>query len=218
MERIAECIEPAPATQVVILSPHLDDAVMSIGAWIARAAALGRKIEVWTVFTGAPPVERVRAEHRMFADYALRRAEDERALSRLGAIPRAVGLRERIWRDPPPGAVWKLFSTPADARDFVHLGPLQQLIAGLLDRPELQVYAPLGVGNHIDHVELALAAMHVLLARRAFTQLSFYEDFYALSGCARRRHFVAREQKSGVGPAPFWAAPSTTARSTRPRP
>jgi LmbE family N-acetylglucosaminyl deacetylase len=45
--------EPLP-DGLVVVSPHLDDAILSLGASIARAARAARKIDVLTVFAGAP--------------------------------------------------------------------------------------------------------------------------------------------------------------------
>ena len=42
------------AGRVVVVSPHLDDAVMSLGATIAKAVQSGTRIEVLTVFAYKP--------------------------------------------------------------------------------------------------------------------------------------------------------------------
>src|SRR5581483_8324878 len=58
----------------LVLSPHLDDAVLGCGAWIAAHAG----VRVLTVFAGAPSAA---------AGIAARRAEDRAALELLGAEP-----------------------------------------------------------------------------------------------------------------------------------
>lgn len=45
--------EPLPGRSVVV-SPHLDDAVLSLGASIVRSTRAGRRVEVLTVFAGVP--------------------------------------------------------------------------------------------------------------------------------------------------------------------
>ena len=42
------------ARRLVVISPHLDDAVMSVGGTIARAVRAGVKVEVLTVFGYVP--------------------------------------------------------------------------------------------------------------------------------------------------------------------
>jgi LmbE family N-acetylglucosaminyl deacetylase len=197
------------APQVVILSPHLDDAVLSVGALIARLAAEGSQVEVWTLFSSGPQFGQIAADRRAFSNYATRRAEDERALARLGAGHRWFDLRERIWRDPPISKVLHLFRTPDSDAAFTNLESIEEVIVALLARPEVQIYAPLGVGNHYDHVEVALSAIRALIERAAFDRLLFYEDFYALGAGCRRRHFVARQRgwRSPLA-APTWASPA----------
>ena len=88
-------------TDIVILSPHLDDAVLSLGALIAGEVAAGKRVEVVSCFTSGPPLDTIPPERRVFGDYSMRRAEDDRAMALLGAHQRWLDLHERIWREPP---------------------------------------------------------------------------------------------------------------------
>lgn len=193
---------------IVFLSPHLDDAVLSVGALIARQVTEGKRVAVWTVFTSGPPIERVRKRFRVFAGYDQRYQEDERALSLLGATYHWLGFGERIWREPQLRNTMGLFRTPQSAEHFENLGAIANEIEALLDNPGVTIFAPLGVGNHYDHVEVALAAMKVLLARQAFSRLLFYEDIYAADAAARRRHFVTRRLTWGRFKATGWTSPA----------
>lgn len=194
------------ATDIAVVSPHLDDGVLSIGGLIGREIAAGRVVEVVTCFTAGPSLETIPAKRRVFADYTTRRGEDERALGVLGASHRWLDLRERMWRDPPLRRPTQAFRTPPRLEGFAALGAIRAVVADLLDQDVL-VYAPLGVGNHVDHVEVAVAAMQELLARGAAARLGFYEDSYAMSGACRRRHFVARRWMWRRFGAPAWASP-----------
>jgi len=40
-----------------VISPHLDDAVLSLGGLIGREVAAGRRVEVWSCFTAGPPLD-----------------------------------------------------------------------------------------------------------------------------------------------------------------
>lgn len=191
---------------IAVVSPHLDDGVLSLGGLIGREVGAGSRVEVVTCFTAGPPPETIAPERRVFADYSTRRAEDERALAVLGASHRWLNLRERSWRDPPLRRSTHAFRTPQRMADFAELPAIRAAIADLLDRGAV-VYAPLGVGNHVDHVEVALAALQELLGRRAFTRVSFYEDSYAMARASRRRHFVARRRMWRRFGGPAWASP-----------
>lgn len=196
-----------PIADVVVLSPHLDDAVLAVGALIGRLAAQGRRVQVCTAFTSGPSLERIPRRHRAFGDYRVRIAEDDRALDRLGAGHRRLGLRERIWRDPPVRSLAGAFRSPDGVGALSALPTLVDVVRGLLAPPRVELYAPLGVGHHVDHVEVALAALEATIACGALTRVAFYEDFYALGEAFRRRHPVTRQRTWSIPDVPGWAAP-----------
>jgi LmbE family N-acetylglucosaminyl deacetylase len=184
--------------ELIVLSPHLDDAVLSLGATIARAVERGDAVEVVSFFTQAPPPAQVPEKLRVFADYSVRHAEDTDALASLGATPRWIGLIERAFRKPPLRTLTQVFRTPEDEREFVNLSRMQEIIHALLrEHPRAQIRAPLAVGHHVDHVEVFVAAARTLAATRAWDRISFYEDPYALGRRMRRQHFVTRRQGWG---------------------
>ena len=81
--------------RVVVVSPHLDDAILSLGATIWRAAQAGAMVEVVTVFSGNPESTEAGKEwdHRtgfatVGAAAARRRVEDEHACRIVGATTR----------------------------------------------------------------------------------------------------------------------------------
>jgi len=82
------------AGRVVVLSPHLDDAVLSLGALIARSVRSGANVEVVTVFAGDPESTAPagdwdsRSGFRSAGEAArARRDEDRQACRILGATP-----------------------------------------------------------------------------------------------------------------------------------
>lgn len=189
----------------IFLSPHLDDAVLSAGALIARRVAAGETVEVWTFFTKGPPLETLPPERRVFGDYTTRIEEDARALATVGATRRLLGFVERIWRDPPLARTLDVFTTPAE-RDFPNLAAMRAAVREAL-ATGADVYAPLGIGNHIDHVEVALACAEERLGGNgAAARMRFYEDPYALGAACRRRHFVARRRRWSPLRGPTWAS------------
>lgn len=200
-------MDPLVVPDVVFLSPHLDDAVLSVGALIARLVAAGRDVAVWSAYTDGPALHEIDPDKRVFGDYATRLAEDVRAMNRLGAQWRWIGLRERIWREPRPAKTLEIFRTPETTDGFAELATLRTLIGELLDDPAVTVYAPLGAGNHHDHVEVAVAALAECVARGAYDRMRFYEDVYALGKeCRRRHHVTSRRMWRPLG-APAWASP-----------
>jgi len=199
-------------SDIVILSPHLDDAVLSLGALINRETRAGRSVEIVSCFTAGPPLDTLPPERRVFGDYSMRRAEDERALAVLGAKHRWLELHERIWRDPPLPRTRStfptpVFRTPERMEDFSELRSIRAVITQLLDAGATTILAPLAVGHHVDHVEVALAALREVLGRGAFDRIQFYEDPYALGRGCRKQHFVTRRRMWRPLGAPAWASP-----------
>jgi LmbE family N-acetylglucosaminyl deacetylase len=146
--------------RMLALSPHLDDAVFSCGATLARLADRGARVALVTAFTCSVP------DPRGFAlacqtdkglqpgvDYmALRRAEDHAAASVLGiADVMHLNLPEAPHRGYNSAA--ELFGK-AREDDTIDQAIRAQLSE--LDQPEL-VLAPRGLGGHVDHRRLIAA-------------------------------------------------------------
>ena len=100
-------VEPEELDRVVLLSPHLDDGVLSCGQFLTAHPG----VTVVTVFCGVPA--EILDPPNWWAQIsgfgpgddvvAARRAEDERALARLGAVPRHLdGFPERDLQPDEP--------------------------------------------------------------------------------------------------------------------
>ena len=142
--------------RALALSPHLDDAVFSAGALLARHAQAGWRVIVATCFTASI------ANPTAFAlacqtdkgigpeiDYMeLRRDEDRQACALLGAEFVHLAFPEAPHRGYDSAAA--LFG-PRLACDGIADGvaeALAMLIAGL--RPDL-ILGPAAIGDHVDH-------------------------------------------------------------------
>ena len=122
---------------MIYLSPHYDDAVLSCGALI-RQQAVACSVKVFTVF-GLPVNERAE--------------EDSRAVKYLRAIPVSGQRYEALFRegfDPTTVLGHGLneplpYGSSSDPYRIPHDMMFQDLIGH-------EVYCPLGVGGHIDHI------------------------------------------------------------------
>jgi LmbE family N-acetylglucosaminyl deacetylase len=171
----------------VYLSPHLDDAVLSCGGLICRQSRRGDEVIVMTICAGpapAAPSDFARLLHaRWLADatetdpMALRRREDEAACAFLGVRPLHLALHDGIYRRDAGGrwlyaeetALWG----PPDPADDPTVWQVE--LEAWLERlqPDF-VYAPLAVGNHVDHqLTRQVAERWVAVGRPVL----FYEDF-----------------------------------------
>lgn len=178
---------------VLVVSPHLDDAVLSIGGSIARWTASGQRVVITSLYTTGPALDEISLTMRKFADYTTRRAEDDAACEVVGAEIRRLDLIERAFRKPYLSG-WSFFSTPDDRSGFGSLAQVTRTLDQLADLAPEEIYVPLGIGNHVDHVEALIAATDWAIERGWRARLRFYEDFYALAGAMRRRHFVAKQR------------------------
>jgi LmbE family N-acetylglucosaminyl deacetylase len=172
--------EPAA---LLVVSPHLDDAVLSCGARLAAVGARGERAIVATLFTAdepeVPPSPLAADLRRWWrlpagAVMAERRREDGAALARLRSELVHLDLPEAPYRLGPAGDPYyttldALFASP-DPGDAVALAA--RLDAALAGLPAARLtLAPLGVGGHVDH-RLARAAVE-----RSGRTLAYYEEF-----------------------------------------
>lgn len=174
-----------PAT--VFIAPHLDDIALSCGGYARRLTAAGRRVVIVTVCTADVPdhwplsaaAQHVHGEWRLGPrPYARRRAEDETACTVLGADAVHLGMLDAVYRLDGAGA-------PLYARDFIGIPPhpldrrrhVEDVAAAvrtaLALEPDARVFAPLGVGGHVDHTLVRAAVERAVPAVR----LRYYEDF-----------------------------------------
>ncbi|MGN9809954.1 PIG-L deacetylase family protein [Micromonospora sp. BQ11] len=153
---------PAVTGRAVAVSPHLDDAVFSVGGTLAALAAAGWFVEVLTCFTASVPdpspfalstqLDKGLPAH---VDYmALRRAEDAAACRRLGAVPVHLPLPEaphRGYVSAPELFAGVRSDDPVGAALGAALRP-RVLAADL-------VLAPQALGGHVDHRVVAEAVV-----------------------------------------------------------
>jgi LmbE family N-acetylglucosaminyl deacetylase len=184
----------------IYLSPHLDDAALSCGGAIARHSAAGARVLVVTICTAAPPPEDpfsdfAKETHHLWgltADQGMRVRlhEDSLAMEHLGADSMWAGMFDAIYRRPADYINDEtLFGTPV--ADDPLLPGLKAFIRALRDRvPRATLYAPLGVGNHVDHQITYTAAR-----AGAGNAIAFYEDFpYVTKPDALDRRLRALEE------------------------
>ena len=189
----------------VIMSPHLDDAVLSCGALLAHIAGKC-PVTVVTVFTEAAPPPwslparlQLRAIGVTDADdfYEQRRAEDAKVVAEIGAAVVHLGQRDAMFRRVGDTAGRHLFpgwwpAYPTFRFDIAR-GRIARTDAGLpaeigalvgevvRETGAAALFAPLGVGKHVDHLITRRAAQHLpaqrLPAQHLPVRTVYYSDF-----------------------------------------
>jgi LmbE family N-acetylglucosaminyl deacetylase len=155
--RLAAWLAEAGVAEVLVVSPHLDDAVFSLAEFLARDGLPPRR--VLTVFTGAgPATDPAHARAMGFAgpeeEFAARRREDEAAMARLGTAFAHLGLESGRLDEAAAGDLARgLPDRPGGGRRLVLLplgagavlSPLRRLARRAMRQPP-------GCGVHGDHV------------------------------------------------------------------
>lgn len=167
----------------LILAPHFDDAALSLGGTAALLAAAGLTPEIAVVFGAEPPAGdpltpfaaamHVRWGLDRGAVVRARRAEEDAAAALLGATVRVLPFPDAIYRGDRYASEAALFGTPAADEADLPGDVAAALGAGDSPTADRRVYAPLGVGSHVDHQQVFAAG----LALSSLGQdVWFYED------------------------------------------
>jgi LmbE family N-acetylglucosaminyl deacetylase len=194
----------------LVISPHLDDAVLSCGALLAHLAPRHR-VTVATVFTvAAPPPWSLPARRALrglgLLDaedlFAQRRAEDRDVLAGIGAEAVNLGFRDALFRRGRLGPAYPTYRLDA-ARGRVascDTGLAAEVSARVGElaraREAAVVFAPLGVGRHVDHLITRQAARELSRPSR----IVYYSDFPYSLKAAPEAGFVRR---AGLAPHPW---------------
>ncbi|KAA0276356.1 MAG: hypothetical protein EDM79_06710 [Chloroflexi bacterium] len=152
----------------IYLSPHLDDAALSAGGWIFDQTRAGIPVEIWTIMCGFPKTVKLSP----FAEYlhnqwgmasarevvSGRRIEDKNAASVLGAKARHFDFLDCIYRQDRNGdwLYYSIFVNPLPGEADLPRRIADAVSARL--KPDDKLICQLGVGKHIDHVTVRLAA------------------------------------------------------------
>jgi LmbE family N-acetylglucosaminyl deacetylase len=179
----------------VVLSPHLDDAVLS--AWHVMSA--NQSGSVVTLFAGVPQpgfvtdLDRAHNARESAAWLERRRVEDRAALAVAGWEPVHLDFLEAqfaAWEIPElraaiASAPRRFVSLVAD-EPRIHTDPdaLVDALASQL-HPDATVYGPVGIGGHPDHRDLASATVR-LSGRVRTVRLYADSPYFAFRGLPSR--------------------------------
>ncbi len=179
----------------IILSPHLDDGVLSCGG---MAAALARhvRVEIWTIFCRAP----LRGPYSPLAQWLhgasgglsgsrlarQRRHEDREACRTLGIRHRHFRWRDAVYRKDRSGT----FFYQSTRQDRWHSAD-EKLVADIANElrrqlsPSDMLLAPLALGGHVDHL-----IVHHAAGRAGHESLAYYADIPYLASYPREAEWV----------------------------
>ncbi len=185
--------------RVVVISPHLDDAVFSLGASIHGAASRRAVVDVLTVLAGDPASMTAADDSNRRAGFAtageaarLRREEDRRACEAVGARPVWLDLSDDANEPSSDVELRERLAQALDGYDAILLPgfPLAHAQHLLVSRLTLEVVKPgMPLGLYVEQPYASWAA----LARSS------------RPGTGAGRDEGPRTLRLAVGPAPRWS-------------
>ncbi len=146
----------------LFLSPHFDDVVFSCGGLIWELQQQGNSVEIWTICGGTPDSNQLSLFasqlHKRWGTATdavrIRQKEDRQALNILGISSHTFAIPDCIYRHTDDGTFYytseeSLFGE-VDLREKTLINRLAEEITPFIS-PDIQLIAPIGIGNHVDH-------------------------------------------------------------------
>ena len=171
----------------MFLSPHMDDVVLSCGGTIHCLNRLKVPIEIVTVFAGGPTGDLSPFAKWIHSAWGLpynavvyRREEDRQAIASLGGRAMYLPFQDSIYRRHPQSqqllytSKAHIFSGDWGQESGLLSALVKELQCQLMERGWELLFAPLGVGQHVDHM---LVREAVEGAFPESESIVFYEDF-----------------------------------------
>ncbi len=172
----------------LFISPHLDDAVLSAGGMISAYSRKKKRVCVYTVITEGCMGRYSEDAQKFLHDsgssdadalFRSRKEEDRKALSLLGSAYVHGGFTDAIFRKNKSGKLIydsfkSVFSGNISREDAIFEEEVTRALRQFMltsVRDETEIYLPLGVGNHVDHLVTFNAG------RRTFgNRITYWED------------------------------------------
>lgn len=144
---------------ICIVSPHLDDAVLSCGIKIQRARAEGKRVIIANIFSKGTNSDN-------------RQAEEAKVAKAIGAEPYFLNELDAPDRDENFTTSQQIFFGPLADVDDSFINHIQNRLEDFFKTHDVEkAYFPLGAGNHIDH-----RIVHAAGRKIGSVKARYYED------------------------------------------
>ncbi|KAA1188304.1 PIG-L family deacetylase [Photorhabdus heterorhabditis] len=172
----------------LFLSPHLDDAALSAGGLIHKLVLENKKVVILTFFTEYDKYLTSHDSHSVHNDninsfmksYSKRVNEDLAFCNKLSAIPIHGKILDCIYRTDQCGElIYKdsamIYSGQVHESDNASDMAQDLINKTLLNYQPDYIYAPLGIGQHVDHIIINNLVYNIKGSRKF--KILLYEDF-----------------------------------------
>ncbi|ETS31412.1 hypothetical protein BB987_13880 [Photorhabdus temperata] len=172
----------------LFLSPHLDDVALSAGGLIHKLVSENQKVVILTFFT---EYDKNIASHYLYSAnndnmnsfiklYSKRANEDIAFCNKLSAIPIHGRILDCIYRTDQCGELMyknsaMIYSGLVHKSDYASDMAQDLIDKTLLNYQPDYIYAPLGIGRHVDHIIINNLVHNITGSRKL--KILLYEDF-----------------------------------------
>lgn len=134
--------------QLTIISPHIDDAILSMAGYIIHALQKNIEVNIIYVFTTGENL----------SYYKARKEEEKQLASKIGYHATFLDLKDAPGRNTKHNTIENICFHTSAPRDIT-----KQLTQLLQDKMYGQTFGPMAIGGHIDHIicKEAAIALHV---------------------------------------------------------
>ena len=187
----------ASKKRCIFISPHFDDAVLSCGGLMSKLSEKNTQLLSITVFTGEPSEkETLSTVAKSFHDawdsgenpYTIRKKEEKKVLDKLNSSYKWLEKLDVIYRFADvkiKDGILNPGVSPEEDPVFSEI--FAEILEIVKESPDCYIFAPLGIGNHPDHLVVNLAMRSI---KNLYPELNlfFYEDFpYAITGDLKKK-------------------------------
>lgn len=166
----------------IVLSPHYDDFVLSLGGLILELAKKKCRIEDWIIFSNSNHIARDYegnkdvSRQRIKTVSNTRFKEELRAAKEIGNVKiKLCKLNEALirghWKEHPHGFPYGF----EEIKDRLEMEKTRKMLKSLLSK-NVQIFVPLAIQEHIDHFIVRQAIQDLIDHKNRTCQIFFYED------------------------------------------
>lgn len=180
---------------ILFISPHFDDAVLSCGSLIDKFIKNTNEVMVVTICGGQPKKHKLsKIAQKLHNSWNFsngtdiikyRKQEDTNALNFLGAKSIHLPICDAIYRTDQNGELLYNYDNFESILNYElnknDISP-QKIVFLLEQKININnfstIYVPLGAGGHVDHILSRYVGQYLLLKKRK--RVIFFSDFYAI--------------------------------------
>ena len=166
----------------VILSPHYDDFVLSLGGLALELAKKKCRIEDWIIFSNSNHIARDYKGNKDISKERIKTVSDTRLKEELHVAKEIGNIKIKLcklnealirghWKEHPQGFPYGF----DEGKDGSEMDKIRKMLKSLLSK-DVQIFVPLAIQEHIDHFIVRQAIQDLLDDKNRKCQIFFYED------------------------------------------